>query len=112
MDQVKISYVNHYHHDDFDELNIRINDCPARPAISQAIDDKHNFFLQVDAESKQVIGATILYGDDWFDELAEAFKRRDLNHPDARFFFEQKIKAFAEQWATQRQAEPVEQVGE
>ncbi len=96
MEEVKIEYINHYHDDDFDELNLRINNDPARALVSQLADDEHNFFLQVDAESHQVIGATVLYADDWFEEIAEAFRRHDLNHPDVRFFLEQKVNAFAE----------------
>ena len=100
MEEVKISYVSHYRHDDFDELNVRINDAPARPASSQLADDAHNVYLQIDAENQRVIGATILYADDWFEEIAQAFQRHDLDHPDVCFFFEQKIKAFAAQWET------------
>jgi hypothetical protein len=102
MEEVKISYVSHYHHDDFDELNVRINDAPARPVIAQLADDAHNFFLQVDAEQPQVIGATILYADDWFDEIAAAFQRHDLAHPAVRFFLEQQIRAFSAQWQAQQ----------
>ena len=105
MEEVKISYVSHYRHDDFDELTVRINDAPARPASSQLADDAHNVYLQIDAENQRVIGATILYADDWFEEIAQAFQRHDLDHPAVRFFFEQKIKSFAAQWAAEQRTE-------
>ena len=104
MEEVKISYVSHYHHDDFDELNVRINDAPARPASSQLADDAHNVYLQIDAENQRVLGATILYADDWFEEIAQAFQRHDLDHPAVRFFLEQQVQALAQRWAAQRQA--------
>jgi hypothetical protein len=102
MEEVKISYISHYHHDDFDELNVRINDAPARPVRSQLADDPHNVYLQIDAENQCVIGATILYADDWFEEIAQAFQRHDLDHPAVRFFLEQQVQMLAQRWTAQR----------
>ena len=49
--------------------------------------------MKITAESDEIVGATIFYADNWFAALAAAFARRDLDHPDVRFFFEQKIKS-------------------
>jgi len=97
--------VSHYRHDDFDELNVRINDAPARPALSQLTDDAHNVYLQIDAENQTVIGATIFYADDWFDDIAAAFQRHDLDHPAVRFFLAQQVETLAKCWSVQRQTQ-------
>ncbi len=107
MAKVTITYVDHYHQDDFDELNLRINDEPAQPASGELVDDEHNAFLKVNPDTKKVVGATVVYADDWFAELADAFQKGDVNHPDVKFFLEQKIK----EWITEREKrEQTEQV--
>jgi hypothetical protein len=104
MEEIRIIDVNHYHNDDFDELNIRIKPWVSAEFVDP-VDEAHGFFLKVRANNEEVVGATILEADHWFDELAAAFKRRDLTHPDVRFFFEQKIRMFAAQWTAERDAE-------
>ena len=104
MEEIRIIDVDHYHNEDFDELTIRIKP-KTEPALCDIVDDERNFFLEVTAKSHEVVGATILEADHWFDELADAFQRRDLTHPDVRFFFEQKISVFAAQWAAEQHTE-------
>ena len=60
--------------------------------------------MKITAESDEIVGATIFYADNWFAALAAAFARRDLDHPDVRFFFEQKIKVLAECWTAEQQS--------
>lgn len=110
MEEVRIIHVNHYHNEDFDELNIRIKPRTGDEFVD-SVDEERGFFLKADAATNEVVGAMITEADHWFDELADAFKRRDLNHPDVRFFFEQKIKMFAEAWEAQRQPDLAEHVG-
>lgn len=107
MEQVKITFVNHYRQDDFDELNVRINDLSAQATTSEVADDEHNAFLQVNPETHEIVGATILYAQDWFAEIAEAFQRADMSHPAVVFFLEQKISAWIAQQEKQRQIEPL-----
>ena len=107
MEEITITQVDHYHNDDFDELNLRI-DSPSelRLGITHVImEEQHDFHLKVVAKTGEVIGATILEADHWFDEIAAAFQCRDLDHPDVRFFFEQKIRVFAAQWAAAQHTE-------
>ncbi len=99
MEKIVITYVNHYHQDDFDELNLRINDLASQPTSGELVDDEHNAFLQVNPETKHVVGATIVYASDWFAEIADAFQRADVNNPAVKFFLEQRIK----EWIAERE---------
>jgi hypothetical protein len=99
MEKVTVTYFSHYRQDDFDELNIRINDLPAQPTSAELVDDEHNAFLQVNPETKEIVGATIMYANDWFKEIADAFQRGDLEHPEVKFFLEHKIK----EWMAERE---------
>jgi len=105
MDETKIIDVNHWHYDDFDELNILVKP-KSGPAFYEIVDEERDFYLIVIAKTNEVVGATITEADHWFDELAEAFQRRDLSHPDVRFFLEQKIRVFAAEWAEQHDTAP------
>lgn len=99
MEKVIITYANHYHQDDFDELNLRLNDLTAQPTSGELVDDEHNAFLQVNPETREVVGATIVYANDWFAEIADAFQRGDLEHPAVKFFLQEKIKT----WMSERE---------
>jgi hypothetical protein len=105
MKDIVITSINHYHHDDFDELNLRFDDHPAQSTVAQVADDKHNVFLQVNPETQEIVGATIIYADDWFAEIADAFRRGDLNHPDVAFFMREKIKAWVSARDMRKEAE-------
>ena len=106
--EIRIIEVSHWHYEDFDELNIRIKPRAGAEYVDPVDDDDHNFFLKLTAGTDEVTGATIFEADHWFDEIAEAFKQRDVNHPDVRFFLEQKVRAFAEQWVAEHQSEPAQ----
>lgn len=111
MEEIHIIDIDHWHWEDFDELNIRIKPWSSDEYIDP-VDDQANFFLQLTAETDEVTGATIFEADHWFVALADAFARRDLDHPDVRFFFEQKIKVLAECWRAEQQSatpNPVEE---
>lgn len=99
MEKIRISRMSHIRQDDFDELNIHLKDRVSESTVAEVADDEHNAFLQVNPESTQVVGATIIYADDWFTEIADAFQRGDGNHPDVKFFLEQKIR----EWVIERE---------
>lgn len=94
MDEIKIASVNHYQGDDFDELNIHLDNQTANPTFADPVDEQHNFFLRVDAVTDEVVGAMILYANDWFEEIAAAFQRHDLENPAVRFFLKEKLEEF------------------
>ena len=103
MEKVKItSYDHNVPDEDFDELNLLINGHTLEMHSYMHPTDERAMYLRIDSETEEVAGAMILWANDWLAELADAFKRRDLTHPDVRFFFEQKIRAFAAQWATEQ----------
>ena len=105
MEKVKItSYDHDVPDEDFDELNLLINGHTVETHSYMHPTDERAVYLRIDSETEEVIGAMILWANDWLAELADAFKRRDLTHPDVRFFFEQKIKAFAAQWVAEPHA--------
>ena len=101
MEEIRIIDFDHFHSEDFDELDIRTKPKTGEE-FSDPVDDQPGFFLKIMAESDEIVGATIFYADNWFAALADAFARRDLNHPDVRFFFEQKIKVLAECWTAEQ----------
>ena len=104
METLPIIDADHWHHEDFDELNIRVKP-QAGLEYAHCVDEDHDFFLWLADDTDEVRGAMVMEADHWFDEIAEAFARRDVNHPDVRFFLEQKIRVFAEHWEKERTAE-------
>src|SRR5713226_8065954 len=114
MEEMRITQHDHDVRDeDFDELNLLINgNSYTTISYMDPMDDEHAMHLRINAETDEVIGAMILWANDWFKELADAFQRRDLDHPDVRFFFEQKIRVLAEQWAAERKAAVAETASE
>lgn len=105
MEKVKITNVDHFHSDDFDELNIRVDDNLTQNSVAEIADDDHNAYLQLDPGANTVIGATILYADDWFAEIANAFQNKDLSNPNVRFFLEQKINSWIQERQSRQQTE-------
>jgi hypothetical protein len=103
MEEIRIIDFDHFHSEDFDELDIRTK-TKTGEEFSDPIDDQSGFYLKIRAESDEIVGATIFYADNWFATLAAAFARRDLDHPDVRFFFEQKIKVLGECWRAEQQS--------
>src|SRR5262249_35657862 len=103
MEQVKITSVDHFRDDDFDELIIRLDGDAAQNSVAEIADDLHNAYLQLDPNTNQVVGSTIVDEDDWFAEIAAAFQNKDMSNPDVRFFLEQKIKSWVLQHHTRLQ---------
>ena len=103
MEEMRITHIDHYQKEDFDELNLLVNDHSSQHSDMDPVDGEHNVYLRIDNRTDEIAGLMIVYANDWFNELADAFQRHDLDHPDVRFFLEQKITAWAERWAAERQ---------
>jgi len=97
MEQVNSIKLEHYQDDDFDELTIQFRNTASNPTYAVVADDENNVFLNKDAETDQVVGATIVYARDWFQKLSQAFGEMNLDDQDVRFFLVQKLRALAEQ---------------
>ena len=85
---------------DLAELDLFINTDKPHAAISIPVNDdtgeNYDVYLRVDPETYKVVGATIMYSDRLFEELAKAFANKDLNNPNVRFFLEKKLEAYAQ----------------
>lgn len=95
MESLNITHVEFDDNPDLGELYMLINSNAPRPAVSYLVDDERNFYLRVAPDTGEVVGASVLFANDWFREIAEAFQRQDVNHPDVRFFLQEKINVLA-----------------
>lgn len=90
----KIKVTDYYYNQEADELDLVINVPKPKPAISVALDDEF-FFLRVDPETNEIVGATILNASRWFAMLAHAFATRALENEDVKLLLEKKVEALA-----------------
>lgn len=88
-----VRITDYHYYPESDELDLVINAEEPRTAISIYVDD--DFYLRVDPETKQLVGATILNASEFFAELARAFALKEIANANVRFFFEQKVGALA-----------------
>lgn len=99
MEKIKITDFYFYQDPDLSELDLFINTDEPASAMSLPVNDdtgeQYDVYLRVDPETYRIVGATIMYSDNLFQELAQAFANKDLNHPDVRFFLEKKLEAYA-----------------
>ncbi len=96
MEKIKIT--DYHYYPESDELDLVINVEKPRAAISVPLDDEF-FFLRVDPETNQVVGATIMNASRWFAELAHAFATKSLDNADVHLLLEKKVEALALQRA-------------
>jgi hypothetical protein len=96
METLKIT--QYHYHTESDELDLVINVPEPRPAISVPLADEF-FFLRIDPETQQVVGATILNASRWFAELAHAFAIKMFDNPDVHLLLEKKVETLALQRA-------------
>ncbi len=82
---------DYHYYTDSDELDLVINTDKPQPAVSIYVDD--DFYLRVNPDTHQVVGATILNASELFAELARAFALKELDDSNVRFFFERKVEA-------------------
>ena len=89
-----------------DELVLVIDEDSPQPARNVLADDQHGIYLRRDLENEQVVGAVIFNAQEWFDQIAEAFAKQDVNNPDVRFFLEKKLESVANGDASSQQTQP------
>ena len=61
--------------------------------------DDEFFFLRVDPETNEIVGATIFSASHYLGQLAHAFASKEFDDPNVRFFLEQRVESFALQKA-------------
>ncbi len=92
MDKMKIT--DYHYYPESDELDLVINVDKPRAAISVPLEDEF-FFLRVDPETNEIVGATILNASHYLAQLAHAFATKSFDDPNVRFFLEHRVEAFA-----------------
>lgn len=92
---MKITQV--FYSEDADELDLVINVSKPQPAISHLVED--DFYLRINPETHQVVGATIFNASYYLGQLAHAFAMKAFDDPNVRFFLEQRVAVFAKQAA-------------
>lgn len=95
MEKMKIT--DYHYYPDSDELDLVINVDKPQSAISVYVDGV--FYLRVDPDTHQVVGAMIMNASELFADLARAFALKELDDSNVRFFFERKIEASALEYA-------------
>ena len=104
MEPLNITHIEMDDNPDLGELYLLINSAEPMPAVSWLVDDQRNFHFRVDPETGKVVGAMVLFANDWFAEIAQAFQRHDVNHPDVRFFLQQLVNVLAQRLTVEMQA--------
>jgi hypothetical protein len=92
MEKMKIT--DYHYYPDSDELDLVINVDQPRAAISVPLEDEF-FFLRVDPETDEIVGATIMNASHYLGQLAHAFAVKAFDDPNVRFFLERRVEAFA-----------------
>jgi hypothetical protein len=90
----KIKVTDYHYYPDSDELDLVINAGKPREAISVPLEDEF-FFLRVDPETNEIVGATILNASRWFAQLAHAFATKSFDNADVHLLLEKKVEALA-----------------
>jgi len=91
MEKMKITDL--FYDEEADELDLVINVDKPQPAISHLVEDY--FYLRINPETNQVVGATIFNASLYFAQLARAFGMKAFDDPNVRFFLERRIESFA-----------------
>ena len=86
-----------FYNDDTDELDLVINVAKPQPAVSHLVED--DFYLRINPETDQVVGATIINASLYFGQLARAFAVKAFDDPNVRFFLERRVESFAKEHA-------------
>ncbi len=111
MEKMKITGFHFFDDPDISELDLVIDADKPMPAESVAVnddtDEPYSVDLRLDIDTGKIVGATIMYSDNLFRELAQAFANKDLDHPDVRFFLEKKLEAYALKHADELKPQPI-----
>lgn len=90
----KIKVTDYRYNLEVDELDLVINVATPRAAISVPLDNEF-FFLRVDPETNEIVGATVLNASRWFAMLAHAFATKALENDDVKLLLEKKLETLA-----------------
>ncbi len=90
----KMRITDYHYYPESDELDLVINVEKPRVAVSVPLEDEF-FFLRVDPETNEIVGATILNASHYMGQLAHAFATKAFDDPNVRFFLERRVESFA-----------------
>lgn len=100
MEEIKITQFHVFPDPDISELDLQLNGATLQAASVVHVNDEtsepYRVDFRINPETKEIVGATILYSANLFQDLARAFASMDLNHPDVRFFLEKKLEQYAQ----------------
>jgi hypothetical protein len=91
MEKMTITQIAY--NEDADELDLVINVNKPQPAISHLVED--DFYLRINPDTNQIVGATIFNASHYLGQLAHAFAVKAFDDPNVRFFLERRVEAFA-----------------
>ena len=100
MNDLKITQWRLDGDDDFRELFVWLNCEPPQSSVMVPANDEttepYHVHIGVNPDTREIVTASILNANNFFDDLARAFASMDLNHPDVRFFLEKKLEQYAQ----------------
>ncbi len=91
MEKMTITRV--FYDEEADELDLVVNVDEPQPAVSRLVED--DFYLRVNPQTNQVVGATIFNASLYLGQLAKAFAIKAFDDPNVRFFLERRVEALA-----------------
>ncbi|MDL1895178.1 hypothetical protein FBQ82_02820 [Anaerolineae bacterium CFX7] len=110
MEKIKITQFHLFPDPDISELDLQLNGAETQAASVVHVNDEtsepYHVDFRINPETNELVGATILYSANLFQDLARAFASMDLNHPDVRFFLEKKLEQYAERHHDELTSEP------
>lgn len=68
--------------------------------------EPYHAYLGLNEDTGEIITGFVLDADHLFDDVAQAFAKRDLNHPDVRFLLERKFELYAERHRDELKPQP------
>ncbi len=110
MEEIKITQFHLFPDPDVSELDLQLNGAEPQAASVVHVNDEtlesYRVDFRINPETKEIVGATILYSANLFQDLARAFASMDLNHPDVRFFLEKKLEQYAQRHRDELESKP------
>lgn len=110
MNDLKITQWRIDGDDDFRELFVWLNSEPPQSSVMVPVNDEtsepYHAQIGVEPDSREIVTASILNANNFFDDLARAFASMDLNHPAVRFFLEKKLEQYAQRHRDKLASEP------
>lgn len=110
MEKISITAFHLFPDADISELDLQLNGKDQQAAsvlhVNEETSEPYRVDFRVNPETNELVGATILYSSNLFQDLARAFASMNLNHPDVRFFLEKKLEQYAERHRDELLPEP------